>query len=100
MKWFLVFVIVTINVTMNLVWILGFAKCTPLEKVFDAKVPGTCWDKKKLGKYQLFASCKATVTSAMTNRYTNGHLRLFRNLGLRPGLPALANPDKLVYDAS
>lgn len=64
MKWFLVFVIITINVSMNLVWIFGLAKCTPLEKVFDASVPGTCWDKNKLGKFQLFASCKTAARAS------------------------------------
>lgn len=58
MKYFLIFVIVSINVSMNLVWIFGFAKCTPLPKVFDGEVPGTCWDRKKLLKFQLFVACK------------------------------------------
>lgn len=58
MKYFLIFIIVTINISMNLVWIFGFAKCTPVERVWDKTVPGTCWDGQKLLKYQLFAACK------------------------------------------
>lgn len=58
MKYFLIFVIITINISMNLVWIFGFAKCKPLERVWDKTVPGTCWDKNKLTSYQLFAACK------------------------------------------
>lgn len=58
MRYFLIFVIVTVNVSMNLVWIFGFAKCTPLQRVWDKSVPGTCWDPKKLVKFQLFAACK------------------------------------------
>ncbi|KAH6880039.1 hypothetical protein B0T10DRAFT_495700 [Thelonectria olida] len=61
MKYFLVFVIVTINISMNLVWIFGFAKCTPLKKVWDSKVPGTCWDKSKLLKFQLFAAYYSAI---------------------------------------
>lgn len=61
MKWALIFIIITINVTMNLVWIFGFAKCTPLAKVFDDSVPGTCWDKAKLGQFQLGASCTVAI---------------------------------------
>lgn len=57
-KWALIFIIISSNITMNLIWVFGFAKCTPLEKVWDPSVPGTCWDKQKLLKYQLFASCK------------------------------------------
>lgn len=59
MRWFLLFVIITINVSMNLVWIFGFAKCTPTEKVWDSSVEGKCWDKQALLKYQLFAACKS-----------------------------------------
>ncbi|KAF5657723.1 integral membrane protein pth11 [Fusarium heterosporum] len=61
MRYFLVFVIVTINVSMNLVWIFGFAKCSPLARVFDKKVPGSCWDPKKLLQYQLFAAYYSAV---------------------------------------
>lgn len=50
-----------INVSMNLVWIFGLAKCTPFEKVYNSKVPGTCWDKNKLGKFQLFAAYYSAI---------------------------------------
>ena len=46
---------------MNLVWIFGLAKCTPFEKIYNSKVPGTCWDKKKLGKFQLFAAYYSAI---------------------------------------
>lgn len=46
---------------MNLVWIFGLAKCTPFEKVYNSKVPGTCWDKNKLGKFQLFAAYYSAI---------------------------------------
>lgn len=58
MRYFLIFVIVTVNISMNLVWIFGLAKCTPFEKVLNSKFPGTCWDRSKLLKFQLFAACK------------------------------------------
>ncbi|KAH8734212.1 hypothetical protein BGZ61DRAFT_442291 [Ilyonectria robusta] len=61
MKYFLIFVIVTINVSMNLVWIFGFAKCTPLKKVWDSDVPGTCWDRRRLVKFQLFAAYYSAI---------------------------------------
>ncbi|KAI9147200.1 Satratoxin biosynthesis SC2 cluster protein [Paramyrothecium foliicola] len=56
MKYILIFIIVTINISLNLIWIFGLAKCTPFAKVLDSKVPGTCWDRKKLLKFQLFAT--------------------------------------------
>ncbi|KAK9419907.1 hypothetical protein SUNI508_06913 [Seiridium unicorne] len=55
-KYLLIFVIVTINLSMNLVWIFGFAKCTPLQRLWDSSVPGTCWSKTNLVRYQLFAA--------------------------------------------
>lgn len=58
MRYFLIFIIVTVNLSMNLVWIFGLAKCTPLAKVFDSTVEGTCWNRQKLLKYQLFAACE------------------------------------------
>ncbi|KAI1841757.1 hypothetical protein JX265_007139 [Neoarthrinium moseri] len=60
-KRFLIFVIVTINLSMNLVWVFGFAKCTPIEKVWDSSVPGTCWNKTSLNKYQLFAAYYSSI---------------------------------------
>ncbi|KAM0278416.1 hypothetical protein ACHAQH_005171 [Verticillium albo-atrum] len=56
MRYLLIFIMITINISMNMIWVFGLAKCQPLERVFDNKVPGTCWDPKKLLKYQLFAA--------------------------------------------
>ncbi|KAM0560015.1 hypothetical protein ACHAPJ_003972 [Fusarium lateritium] len=61
MKYFLIFVIVTINLTMNLVWIFGFAKCTPIERVWDPKAPGTCWDRTSLLTFQLFVAYYSAI---------------------------------------
>ncbi|KAI5919034.1 hypothetical protein F4810DRAFT_525472 [Camillea tinctor] len=61
LKRFIIFVIVTINVTMNLVWIFGLAKCTPIQKVWDSKYPGTCWNLVRLNQYQLFAAFYSSI---------------------------------------
>ncbi|KAH9904259.1 hypothetical protein F4778DRAFT_731811 [Xylariomycetidae sp. FL2044] len=61
MKGFITFIIITINVTMNLVWIFGLSKCTPREKVWDSSVPGTCWDMTRLNQYQLFAAYYSSI---------------------------------------
>jgi hypothetical protein len=50
-----------INISMNLVWILGLAKCTPFQRVYDSSVPGTCWNKHRLRKFQLFASYYSAI---------------------------------------
>lgn len=59
MRAFLIFVAVTVNISLNSVWIFGLAKCSPLAKVFDASVPGTCWDLKRLNQWDLFAACRS-----------------------------------------
>lgn len=73
MRWFLLFVIITINVSMNLVWIFGFAKCTPVERVWDSTVEGKCWDKQALLKYQLFAACKSEQTTGRIEPTTDNN---------------------------
>jgi hypothetical protein len=76
---------------MNLVWIFGLAKCTPFERVVDKSVPGTCWDKTKLAKFQLFAACMVFDFSSGNTLADHLH-RLLRNLGLCARSPAMANP--------
>ncbi|WDK19697.1 hypothetical protein CGRA01v4_10984 [Colletotrichum graminicola] len=61
LKYFLIFIIVSINISLNLVWMFGFAKCTPLAKVWDPSVPGKCWDKTRLVKYQVFSSYYSAI---------------------------------------
>jgi hypothetical protein len=75
---------------MNLVWIFGLAKCTPFERVMDKSVPGTCWDKTKLAKFQLFAACKEYDLPSGCTLAEHLH-RLFRNLGLCPRSPSMAD---------
>lgn len=60
MRFFLLFVVITVNLFLNSVWVTGFLKCQPVQKVWDSSAPGTCWDKQKLAKWQTFASCTAT----------------------------------------
>ncbi|KAJ3546329.1 hypothetical protein NM208_g2052 [Fusarium decemcellulare] len=57
MRWLLIFIIVSVSIFLNLIWIFGLVKCTPFERVIDSSAPGKCWDKQKLFTYQLFASC-------------------------------------------
>ncbi|KAK2012164.1 hypothetical protein LZ32DRAFT_510230, partial [Colletotrichum eremochloae] len=56
LKYLLVFIIVSVNLLMNLVWMLAFAKCTPLAKVFDPSVPGKCWDMRLLLRFEIFTA--------------------------------------------
>ncbi|KAK7946928.1 uncharacterized protein PG986_011249 [Apiospora aurea] len=61
MRFFLLFVVVTVNLFLHSVWITGFLKCRPIEKVWDPSVEGVCWDKQKLAKWQSFASYYSSI---------------------------------------
>lgn len=99
MKWFLIFVIITVNLFLNFVWIFGLAKCTPFARVYDKSVPGTCWDLQRLAKFQLFAACKLTHTHFEKGE-ADTICRLLRNPRLRPRFLALAGAHGSQHEAS
>ncbi|RGP72916.1 hypothetical protein FLONG3_6554 [Fusarium longipes] len=53
--WFLWFLIVTMNIIMNLVIVFSFVKCTPSRKVWHSSLPGTCWKPGVATYYNVFA---------------------------------------------
>ena len=55
MNWFLWFLIVSMNIIMNLVIVFSFIKCTPAEKVWRSSVEGTCWNPLVATYYNIFA---------------------------------------------
>ncbi|KAL6410920.1 hypothetical protein AUP68_07352 [Ilyonectria robusta] len=55
MKKLLWTVVVAMNIVMNLVIIFSFVKCTPVGKVWDSSIPGTCWDPYVTTYYNIFA---------------------------------------------
>jgi hypothetical protein len=57
--WFLWFLIITMNVIMNLVIVFSFVKCTPARKVWHSNLPGTCWDPLVATYYNVFAGGKS-----------------------------------------
>jgi hypothetical protein len=50
------FIIISMNILFALSPILHFASCTPLRKVWNPLVPGTCWDLKVGVYYDIFVS--------------------------------------------
>lgn len=55
MSWLLWFIIVTVNVGLNMVWIIGFVKCSPMSKAWEPTVEGHCWPKAAVMQYGFFA---------------------------------------------
>jgi hypothetical protein len=51
------FVIVTLNVVMWLCGLFEFIQCSPVEKLWDLDVPGTCWDSHIAVNYAIFSGC-------------------------------------------
>ncbi|KAF2175453.1 hypothetical protein K469DRAFT_680029 [Zopfia rhizophila CBS 207.26] len=53
-KWFIWFIIITINLTLWLCAILTLAQCSPVEKLWNIALPGTCWDNRIVINYSIF----------------------------------------------
>lgn len=56
MKWFLIFIIVTVNVVLGVSGTMMWISCWPTQKLWYPETPGTCWDRTVGEKYQTFAS--------------------------------------------
>ncbi|KAF2266440.1 hypothetical protein CC78DRAFT_147847 [Lojkania enalia] len=54
-KWFIWFVIISMNVVLWLCGILLFIQCKPIEKNWRKDMPGTCWNSDIQDNYSVFA---------------------------------------------
>jgi hypothetical protein len=54
-KWFIWFVIVSINIVYWLCGILLLVQCQPIEKNWDRDMPGSCWKSSYQDNYSIFA---------------------------------------------
>ncbi|KAF2750943.1 hypothetical protein M011DRAFT_396209 [Sporormia fimetaria CBS 119925] len=55
------FIIVSLNLTMLMMIVITFAQCSPVKKVWNAKLPGTCWDNHVFVYYAIFAGAYSVV---------------------------------------
>ncbi|KAK5626298.1 hypothetical protein RRF57_002013 [Xylaria bambusicola] len=55
-KWTIWFAIITINVAMGLSLTFNWIACTPVEKSFNASIPGSCWPRETLIGYNTFSA--------------------------------------------
>ena len=53
-KYIIWFIIVTINLTMWAVTIMTFAQCSPVEKLWNIMLPGSCWDNRIVIYFSIF----------------------------------------------
>lgn len=55
-KWFIWFVIVTMNIVMWMCAILLFCQCQPIQKNWKKDTPGSCWESSVQDNYSIFAA--------------------------------------------
>jgi hypothetical protein len=55
MKWFIYFLLVTMNVALALSAVLIWARCAPIAKAWHVEMEGTCWKPFVNTKYGLFS---------------------------------------------
>ncbi|KAH7200488.1 hypothetical protein DER44DRAFT_672272 [Fusarium oxysporum] len=94
MSWFLWFLIIATNITMDLVIVFSFVKCTPAKKVWHSNLPGTCWNPMVATYYNIFAGVppplqppNATRCSALAAR-TGLWIELASLYGALPSVPS------------
>lgn len=60
-KWFIWYVIVSVNIVYWLCAALILGQCQPIAKNWDKSRDGSCWDASIQDNYAIFAGCKSTV---------------------------------------
>lgn len=56
MKWFLWFIIITMNIAMGLTALFPWVSCTPIKKSWEVFTPGTCWEPHVTVHYNIFSA--------------------------------------------
>lgn len=57
-KWFVWFIIVTVNIVLGVSATVLWITCWPVAKLWYSDIEGRCWPTTVVEKYQTFASCK------------------------------------------
>jgi hypothetical protein len=65
MRWFLIFIIITVNVVLGVSGTMMWISCWPTQKLWYPETPGKCWDRTVGEKYQTFASGKEAFDEAV-----------------------------------
>jgi hypothetical protein len=53
-------VIASVNIFLGLSCIFTYAQCSPVRKLWDSSIAGSCWNHEVIIKYNTFSSCKST----------------------------------------
>lgn len=58
MKWFIWYIIISMNIAMGLTALFPWIQCKPVNKAWDIFVPGQCWSPEVLVHYNIFSASK------------------------------------------
>ncbi|KAI0147369.1 hypothetical protein GGR57DRAFT_261027 [Xylariaceae sp. FL1272] len=61
-KWVVWFAIITMNVAMGISATFNWVQCTPVQKLFNVFIAGTCWPRSTLVHYNAFAAAYSGAT--------------------------------------
>ncbi|KAI1267969.1 hypothetical protein F5Y18DRAFT_275663 [Xylariaceae sp. FL1019] len=61
-KFIVWFAIITMNIAMGISAIFNWVQCTPIQKVFNVFIAGSCWPRSTLVQYNSFAAAYSGVT--------------------------------------
>ena len=68
MKWFIYFLLVTMNVSLAMSAVLIWARCAPIAKGWHSEMEGTCWKPFVNTKYGLFSGGELDAAAALILR--------------------------------
>jgi YD repeat-containing protein len=91
-RWLVWFIIISVNLALGLAITFTWIQCTPVERTWKPFVPGTCWDKHVVVKFNIFTAGTCSVIRAAAASSAPKLMRsdsLLRGHGHRPGLCAL-----------
>jgi hypothetical protein len=57
------FIIISVNVSLGLAIAFTWAQCTPVEKTWRPGIPGTCWPKQVVIRYNEFTASMCTMSN-------------------------------------
>lgn len=66
MKWFVWFIIITVNIVLSISATLLWISCWPTEKLWHPDVPGSCWKTTVGQNYQTFASSMWSSSASLS----------------------------------
>lgn len=66
-KWFVWFLIISINLILGTSAVVLFVQCQPIGKLFNEMLEGNCWPKRTVELYQTFCSGKLSALAWSLN---------------------------------